>query len=108
MESEERNVGMEDHMPEEPELAGTTLRDPFWQAVFETHHAKIAACGRAVIAQTEQDKAWHQMTMDRLTADGLTGGEFDSAFTTETQAYFDRSRSRCDCGNHLPGGSSSC
>jgi hypothetical protein len=95
---------MEDHLPEEPELTGTTLRDPFWQAVREAHRAKIDACGRAVVAQTEQDKAWHQMTMDRLTADGLTGAEFDSAFTTETQAYFDRPRSRCVCGDHLPGG----
>jgi len=97
------NVGMEDHLPEESELTGTTLRDPFWQAVREAHHAKIDACGRAVIAQTEQDKAWHQMTMDRLTADGLTGAEFDSAFTAETPAYFDRARSRCVCGEHLPG-----
>jgi len=104
MESERRNVGTEDHLPEEPELTGTTLRDPCWQAVREAHHAKIGACRRAVIAQTEQDKAWHQMTMDRLTADGLTGAEFDSAFTAETQAYFDRARSRCVCGEHLPGG----
>jgi hypothetical protein len=100
----ELNVGKEDHLPEEPGLTGTTLRDPFWQAVSEAHHAKIDACGRAVLAQTGQDKAWHQKTKDCLTADGLTGAEFDSAFTTETQAYFDRPRSRCACGDHLPGG----
>ena len=96
-------MGTENHLPEEPELTGTTLRDPFWQAVREAHHAKIDACGRAVLAQTEQDKTWHQMTMDRLTADGWTCAEFDSAFSIETQAYFDRPRSRCGCGDHLPG-----
>ena len=57
---------MENHLPEEPELTGRTLRDPFWQALSEAHHAKIDACGRAVIAQTEQDKAWHQKTKDHL------------------------------------------
>ena len=87
MESERRNVGLEDHLPEEPELTGTTLRDPFWQAVREAHQAQIDACGRAVVGQTEKDKAWHRMTIDRLTADGLTGAEFDSAFTTETQIF---------------------
>jgi len=96
-------VGTENHLPEEPGLTGTTLRDPFWQAVREAYHSKIDDCGRAVRAQTEQDRAWHQMTMDRLTADGLTGTQFDAAFNTETQAYFDRSRSRCTCGDHLPG-----
>ena len=97
-------MGMEDHLPEKPELTGTTLRDPFWQAVIEAHHAQTDACERALIAQTEQDKAWHQKTKDRLTADGLTDAEFDSAFTTETQAYFYRSRSRCVCGDHPSGG----
>jgi hypothetical protein len=92
---------MENHLPEEPELKGTTLRDPFWQAVFEARHTKTDACERALIAQTEQDESWHQGTRDRLTADGLTGAEFDAAFTTETQAYFYRSRSRCVCGDHL-------
>jgi hypothetical protein len=52
-------------------------------------------------------KAWHQKTQDRLTADGLTGAEFESAFTIERQAYFDRPRSRCVCGDHLPDGLSS-
>jgi hypothetical protein len=97
-------VETENHLPEERELTATTLRDPFWQAVIEAHSAKIDACGRAVTAQTEQDKAWHQKTTDRLTADGLTDAEFDSAFTIETQAYFSRSRSRCVCGDHLPSG----
>jgi hypothetical protein len=104
MESEGLNVGTEDHLPEEPELTGTTLRDPFWQAVNEARYTETDACERTLLAQTEQDKAWHQKTKDRLMADGLTGAEFDSAFTTETQAYFYRSRSRCVCGDHLPDG----
>ena len=103
-EREGLNVETEDDLPEERELTGTTLRDPFWQAMIEAHNAKIDACGRAVNAQTEQDKAWHQKTTDRLTTDGLTDAEFDSAFTIETQAYFSRSRSRCVCGDHLPCG----
>jgi hypothetical protein len=100
-------VGIENRLPEEPDLTGTTLRHPFWQAVMEAHQAKTDACGRHVVAQTEQDKAWHQMTIDRLAADGLTGAEFDSTFTAEAHAYFDRLRSRCICGYHLPGGFSS-
>jgi len=69
------------------------------------HNAEADACERAVIAQTEMDTAWHQETTDRLTADRLTGDEFNAAFTAERLAYFGRARSRCVCGDHRLDGS---
>jgi hypothetical protein len=95
-------VVIEDRVPEEPELTGETLSDPFWQTVIGAHRVEAEACERALIAQTEMDTAWHQETTDRLTADGLTGDEFNAAFTAEMLAYFGRARSRCMCGDHRP------
>ncbi len=93
-----------DHVPEEPELTSETLDDPFWQTVIGAHNAEADACKRALIAQAAKDNEWHRETTERLTAEGMTGVEFNAAFNREMQAYFAEARSRCVCGEHRPGG----
>ena len=97
-------MATEEHLPEEPELTWKSLRDPFWQTVIGAHNAEADACERALIAQKEKDTAWHLETTDLLTANGLTGDEFNAALTAEMLAYFAGARSRCVCGDHRPRG----